>query len=92
MKRINIITGCFFLFISALSLHLNLKLAAASLGALALGLLLSDVAYLPARAAHPLRSSNLPAWRRRLACFFIALALVLFAHQIVLDFTEAPQV
>ncbi|GAB3722794.1 hypothetical protein GCM10027594_03630 [Hymenobacter agri] len=89
MKRINVTAGSLLLLLSLISYCFGEKLAAAPFALLGLGILLSDLAYLPTRAPHPLRPSTLPAWRRYTSIGLITLAFALFGYRIVRDFTES---
>ena len=88
MKRINVTAGSLLLMLSLVSYCFGEQVAAAPFALLGLGILVSDLAYLPTRAPHPLHRSILPTWRRYASITLLALAFALFGYQVVRDFTE----
>ena len=89
MKRISVTAESLFLLLSIVSYYFSEKLASLAFGFLGLGLLLSDLAYLPTQAVYPLRPSTLPTWRRYASSVLVILAMCLFGYQIARDSTKS---
>ena len=84
MKKLNVITGLIFGFLSLGWLLAHNWLAAAACGTLALGFGLSDLAYAPGLPAG-YTAPALPIWRRYSSMLLVGTAILLFGYQISQD-------